>query len=41
MAAGPILEIGLGFVLQFLRFLGASRVSLNSINRLINKELDT
>jgi hypothetical protein len=41
MAASPILEIGLGFVLRFLGFLGASRVPLNSINRLVNIELDT
>jgi hypothetical protein len=36
VATGPILEIGLGFVLQFLGFLGTLRVPLNSINRLID-----
>jgi hypothetical protein len=41
VVAGPILEMGLGFVLQFLRFLSASRVPLNSINRLVNTELHT
>ena len=41
MIVGPILEIGLGFVLRFLRFLGTSRVPLNSINRPVNRELDT
>jgi hypothetical protein len=39
--AGPTLKIGLGFVLRFLGFLGASRVSLNSKNRPVNEELDT
>jgi hypothetical protein len=41
VAAGPILEIGLRFVLQFLRFLSASRVLLNSIYRLVNTKLHT
>jgi hypothetical protein len=41
MATSPILEIGLGFVLQFLGFLGASRVPLNSINRPVNRKLNT
>ena len=41
VASSPILEIGLGFVLQFIRFLGASRVPLNSINKLVNTELHT
>jgi hypothetical protein len=39
VVAGPILEIGLGFVLQFLGFSSASRIPLNSINRLVNTEL--
>jgi hypothetical protein len=41
VAISPILEIVLGFVLRFLGFLGASRVPLNSINRLVNIELHT
>ena len=41
VATSPILEIGLGFVLRFLGFLGASRVPLNFINRLANTKLDT
>jgi hypothetical protein len=41
VVASPILKIGLGFILQFLRFLGASSVPLNFINRLVNTELDT
>jgi hypothetical protein len=41
VAAGPILEIGLGFVLRSPRFLVVSRVPLNSINRLVNIELHT
>ena len=41
VAAGPNLEIGFGLVLQFLGFVGASRVPLNSINRLVNVELHT
>jgi hypothetical protein len=39
VATGLILEIGLGFVLRFLGILGAFRVFLNSINRLVNTEL--
>jgi hypothetical protein len=35
---GPIKEIALGFILRFLGFLGASRIPLNSINRLVNKK---
>jgi hypothetical protein len=41
VVAGLILEIGLGFVLRFLGFLGASRVPLNSISRHVNREFDT
>jgi hypothetical protein len=41
VVASPILEIVLGFVLRFLGFLGASRVPLNSINRLVNTKLHT
>ena len=41
VAASPNLEIGLGFVLQFLGFLGATRVPLNFINGLLNIELHT
>ena len=41
VAAVSILEIGLGFVLRFLGFSGASRVFLNSINRLVNTKLHT
>jgi hypothetical protein len=41
VAAGLNLEIGLGFVLRFLGFLGASKVLLNSINRLVNTKLHT
>jgi hypothetical protein len=36
VVAGPNLEIGLGFILRFLGFLGASMVPLNYINRLVN-----
>jgi hypothetical protein len=41
VAAGLNLEIGLGFVLRFLWFLGASKVLVNSINRLVNTKLHT
>ena len=41
VTASPNLEIGLGFILRFIGFLGASRILLNSINRLVNTELDT
>ena len=41
VTAGHNLEIGLGFILQFLGFLGAFRVPLNYINRLVNAELGT
>jgi hypothetical protein len=41
IVVGPILGICLRFVLRFLGFLGTYRVFLNSINRLINRELDT
>jgi hypothetical protein len=36
VVVGPNLKIGLGFALRFLGFLGASRVPLNFINRLVN-----
>ena len=39
VVADFILEIGLRFVLRFLGFLGASKVPLNFINRLINTKL--
>ena len=38
--AGPNLEIGLGLILRFLGFLGAFKVPLHCINRLVNTELD-
>jgi hypothetical protein len=41
VAASPILEIGLGFVLRFLGFLSAFGVPLNSINMLVNTKLHT
>ena len=41
VAAGPISEIGLGFVLRSPRFLVVSRVPLNYINRLVNIKLHT
>jgi hypothetical protein len=41
VVAGLIFKIGLGFVFRFLGFLSASRVPFNSINRLINIELET
>jgi hypothetical protein len=41
VAADPIIEVSLGFILRFLGFLGASRVPLNSINRPVNTENHT
>jgi hypothetical protein len=39
--ADLVMEIVLGFILQFLGFLGASKVPSTSINRLVNRKKDT
>jgi hypothetical protein len=41
VAADPIMERALRLSSQFLGFLEASRVPLNSINRLVNTKKDT
>ena len=41
MAAGLIMERALAFILQFLGLLDASRVSLTTINRLVNTKKHT
>jgi hypothetical protein len=39
--ADLVMEIVLEFILQFLGFLGASKVPSTSINRLVNRKKDT
>jgi hypothetical protein len=41
VAVDPIMERALGFILQFLGFLDAFRVSLTSVNRLVNTKKHT